>query len=424
MMRSLVTGLLLLLGVVCAPIAGAAEGAQRFQVAAATRDAVSNLVDEISNTYLTRNLTVGEFLRKTDSAAEFRKTLERAEQIGGPRWIDDRTCQIELQISGPIVARALMRIATANARQSPITPGELNLAVKDWPDRSFSSTGTATSSVPVAPAAAPAGAGAPKPLGLMPVRNNQGAWAKIPEEARDSAINAAKHDAARRSLNSVKPVALTQKSTVGDVLDVKDVGDGMETWLVSQRVARLELTDDLQAQVALSASPTDTFSQLQTLASKQDKVPVPGDDNGWAQVKTEFEKKMLPPVGTGVVPGDAAASGFAPKPFGLRGRRPEWAHRRIEAQATSTPARTKLLAARSAEFAAEEKLRVQIEALPYNKNQTLGEAAAADKRIAQAISRSLTHSRIASADYRDDGSANVEVFLDLDDLWQELRDLD
>ena len=45
MMRFLAIGLLLTL--IWSSLAGAAETAQRFQVAAATRDAVSNLVDEV-----------------------------------------------------------------------------------------------------------------------------------------------------------------------------------------------------------------------------------------------------------------------------------------------------------------------------------------------------------------------------------------
>jgi hypothetical protein len=38
------------------------------------------------------------------------------------------------------------------------------------------------------------------------------------------------------------------------------------------------------------------------------------------------------------------------------------------------------------------------------------------------VSRAINRSRISRANYHDDGAADVDVYLDLDVLWQELRD--
>src|SRR5438552_9428351 len=89
--------------------AWAAEDAGRSQVVAATKDAVSNLLDEVARVPLTARLTVGDFLRQTRSTEEMVRVLQRAQQMGGARWIDDHTCQVELQISGPVVAQQLKR---------------------------------------------------------------------------------------------------------------------------------------------------------------------------------------------------------------------------------------------------------------------------------------------------------------------------
>src|SRR5690349_15025028 len=82
--------------------AWAADDVARPQVLAATKDAVSNLLDEVARVPLNVRLTVGDFLRQTRSTEEMVRVLQRAQQMGGPRWVDDHTCQIELQISGPI----------------------------------------------------------------------------------------------------------------------------------------------------------------------------------------------------------------------------------------------------------------------------------------------------------------------------------
>ncbi len=111
-----------------------------------------------------------------------------------------------------------------------------------------------------------------------------------------------------------------------------------------------------------------------------------------------------------------------PKPLGLPTHTPKWANRRIEASASGTTGGNKLLAARAAESTAEEKLRRQIEELELNNKQTLAQAAKDDPRVEQAIRRTLTRTRIAKADYHANGSADVVVYLDLANLWQELRD--
>src|SRR5687768_5296009 len=77
---------------------------RRDQVAAATARAVDRLRAQISTEQLGRGVTVGDVLRSTGGTDNFVKTLQRAQMIGGPRWLDDQTCQVRLEITGPRVA--------------------------------------------------------------------------------------------------------------------------------------------------------------------------------------------------------------------------------------------------------------------------------------------------------------------------------
>ena len=397
----------------CAGLAFAGEEGGRAQVRAATADAVSNLLEEVSRASLTRNLSVGEFLRRTNSTDELMKVLQRAQQVGGPRWVDDHTCQIELQISGPVVAGALNRIAAANPRQAPIAARELARVVKGWDERSFSATGAATSRLPA-----------------VHVRGNERiglareGWREISQKAREQAVAAATLDAARRSMASIRPISLTPRSTVGDALAVKGVGDKMQAWYVSQAPARVELTDDMEAVVELEGTAADSFATFHDLALKQKEVALPSDEREWDRVKDDFERRMVTPIGRAVVPvgGAGEAVVAAPKPLALPGHTPAWARRRLEATGTGTARGSKLMAARDGEAAAEAKLRQQIEELELTPRQTVGQAAKADPRVERAIKRALARTRIAKADYHADDSAEVSVYLDLGDFWEELRE--
>jgi hypothetical protein len=384
------------------------------------------------------------------------RVLQRAQQMGGPRWIDDHTCQIELQISGPVVAQQLKRVAAADPRRSPLAAADLDFAVRNWDERAFTATGTATSRVPMVGGGggrtgearvgfAPNGVGfvgAGGGGGVGNERVNRDSWRDVNDAGREQTIAAAKADAARRSLASVRGITIGRDVTVGDLLNVRSVDDGMHEWFLSRKSARVELNGGGEATVELSAAPDEAAEALRGLALKQKDVAVPGDAAAWERVRREFERQMATPIGRAIAPlGGGRAAAALPAARGDKGddlgnarigrkpgvvipdRAPSWVGRRLSQTGRGTPERSsKLRAARAAEAAAEEKLRREIEQLPLTEKQTVGEAAKADPRVERAVGRALNRSRISRANYHDDGAADVDVDLDLDVLWQELRD--
>jgi hypothetical protein len=434
----------------------ARDDAGRSQVMAATKDAVDNLLDEVSRVPLTSRLNVGEFLRQTRTTEEMVKVLQRAQQMGGARWLDDHTCQVELEISGPVVAQQLKRAVAADPRRSPIAAAELDRAVRNWDERAFTATGTATSRLPVARGGGGGGVSriGPAPsVGFVPdandrMRPERGAdrdlWRDVNDAGRAQAVAAAKSDAARRSMASVRGVGLTRTSTVGDALEVRSVGDGLQEWFTSRKPARVALDGDGEATVELAASPGEAFDAFRGLAVKQREVPLPADEGSWRRVRTDFERQMVTPVGRSVAPvggrgaaaelpagkasgrpGDIGNAVIGHRPaLALPEQAPAWVQRRLTATGRGARENSKLRAARAAESAAEEKLRHEIEDLPLTERQTIGQAAKSEPRIDRAVSRALNRARISRANYHDDGAADVDVYLDLDVLWQELRDVE
>jgi hypothetical protein len=436
----------------------AGDDVGRSQVIAATKDAVSNLLEEVARVPLSRGVTVGEFLRQTRSTEEMVKVLQRAQQMGGPRWIDEHTCQVELQIAGPVVAQQLKRAAAANPRWSPVPGAELDRAVRNWDERAFTATGTATSRAPAVGGGRNNGGGGGRaidPWGgrFVPrvgvLQNDNGAgqtvtrdrWRGMGDAERDQAIAAAKEDAARRTLASVGSVPLARGTTVGDVLRVRSVADGMRDWLIARKPVRVDLNPDGEATVELAASPREAFETFRGLAGRQREVALPPDEGAWERARGEFERHMATPTGRSVAPAGAGRSApAAGEPRGrgedigdtpinrtrkpaaaLRERAPAWVDRRLRETGRGGSSRSsKLWAARAAESDAESKLRREIDQLPLADKTTLGQAAKDEPRLERAIGRALARARTSRANYNDDGSADVDVYLDLEVLWQEL----
>ena len=66
------------------------------------------------------------------------------------------------------------------------------------------------------------------------------------------------------------------------------------------------------------------------------------------------------------------------------------------------------------------RLRKKIEALPLRENQTIADAAKADPRLADAVSRTLARAKATKVDYDADGAARVRLTLQLGDLWDAI----
>src|SRR5688572_25122037 len=88
-----------------------AQDARREQIAAANSRALESLRREVSRTSIGGGLTVKDLLDRTNGHDTLMKTLARAQQIGGPRRLDEHTYQVRLDISGARVRAALLQIA-------------------------------------------------------------------------------------------------------------------------------------------------------------------------------------------------------------------------------------------------------------------------------------------------------------------------
>ena len=380
----------------------------RDQIQAALDNAVQTLRQQVRRVRLDRDLTVGQLVDRAEAEHDLVQTLSRAQQIGGPRWLDEQTCQVRVEIAGAAVEDSLRQIVKSRGDKSPVTLEYLNTHLGDLTKRRFSADGTSTS-------------GESATL-VRPMREADG-WAAVSDENRKTAVCAARADASSKVIESIGSVPLAQGKTVKDVLAVKTVGDAVDKWLKQRPVTGLEFGPDLQVRVGLSTPADELFETFKAAATAQKNVPVPADAAMWGDVRRAFASKL------GRITGSASAAQAARvvAAVQLPQEPPAWANQQFDAEGSGKSKSGQLKAARAAEAEALARLRTQVEGLHLNAGTTLGEAQKTDPRIKRAIDRALNQAKTYKVDYDQEGqktsTAKVKVNLDLRELWDQIERL-
>src|SRR4051812_25028594 len=138
-MRQRFTAILLLLAL--APITWAQDPSV-VQVDAARSDALDALRREILAMQILPDATVQHLVERAGGEGVISRILTTAQQVGGPRWIEDQTCQVTISVDGEQLARALVDLAQSKPKALSVPPATLRDRLKRWKGRTFQSVGT------------------------------------------------------------------------------------------------------------------------------------------------------------------------------------------------------------------------------------------------------------------------------------------
>jgi hypothetical protein len=373
---------------------------QQAIASAAQASAAERLAADISAESINSTITVKAFLDRTGSTATFLAVLGRARPIGGSRWIDYQTCQVQLDIPGPEVRADLRQIALDNPTTTPLLPNQVSTSLASWGTRVFSATGSGTGGID----------------GIRPPADSA-PWHDATDAEIHDSVAAARQDAVNKILASIGSVPLGGSKNISDALAIPAIHQSISDWLMNRPITLVDFRDDHQVEITLFVTAADLSDQLcRQLAGRTD-IGFSAKDKAWTITADEISKQMSPPVGRSAVV-DIANS--TTQPDTLPDEPPPWIYNQLDASGNGT-GQTQLLATSAAETAATQNLRRQIMQLSISPGKNLQDLAAHDPRYAAAIDRTLaSRAHVYSIEYLTDGSASVRMSLDLRDLWDML----
>jgi hypothetical protein len=381
------------------------DSLRRAEVAAANADAQDSLRQEILATEIDRGITINDILVSCGGPGVLQQAVAAAEQIGGTRWIDDQTCQLQLDVSGIVVEQLLLKVTADHPDHLLLPLDRLKARLKPLERRSFTGAGTSTALVAAEQ--------------LRP-SDQQVGWTAVRDEDRHAAIEVARQNAAAHVVDSLRPISMPDGKSLGDALEQPAVSMAVNGWLADRPITAVEFRDDLEVRLTIAVNEGDLWQVIHDALLKQKAVKLPSGKDGWKRLEEQVERRAGIPIGRSI----AKSSGVVPAaaPVMLPPEPPDWANQSMEAEGTSPYAGGLLKTARVAEGLADEKLAAKINDLPLTPKLKLGQAAASDSRLAEAVSRALGRAKAYKVDYNfpEAGAARVKVEIDLADLWQEL----
>ncbi len=395
------------------PVADLRRGQQdaaRANAAAALRDAVRSL--EIG-----RGLRVGDVVDRTRSADALTRALAAAQPQGGPRWVDDQTCQVQLVVPGPVVADAVTAmLAQYPGGRPPVRPEIVAGRLAGWRRTAFSATGSSAAGGSALQQARPCQVG--------------GVWAGVSDADRRATVAAAESDAVHRAADDFHRVAdpLPLGRVHGaEVLARPAVERRVRAFLDAQPVTHLEFLDDRTVSLSMTVdAPGLARAVRQAVTDDQPRTAAAAAAAGdWDRFRRTLDRSVQTAVtGTAAAPAGGAAAAAAASNLAavvLPIEPPGWVDGTLDAEGSAPAAPDRLRTAGLAEAAAVARLREKLLALHVGPTATLADATRADPLLAAGVSRVLSDAHEYHVRYAADGSVTVRVSLDLRQAWDQLR---
>jgi hypothetical protein len=421
---SAVWGLALLLAAgACAP--GAAKGAARvpagtseLAVRAAQADALLRLADTVLACHLVAGQPVSEALgRGSEGAIALRVFLRSARISGEPRAYSDGASEVGIEVPLDGVIAEVGRLCNRDTSDPHVLEDLRAKAV----DGFLRETGAARAPEDVPEPILKAALAAPREA--LPELYPLG-WESVAPSGRVQAARDARIRAYKAMADCLGGLRLVPTATLAEQLRPYPVAAArLDAFIRSlpvqgrprfmpDRIAEIEV-------VAPAAKLIEVLKEIRKLLPPDQQWPVEQLD----QFSIRFKDEQLTVTGRGM---PAAEFVWAKRP-GLAeiGPVPEWAGHVLEARATAGVSKdvkdaqqARLLAARSAQAKAAERLREQLQAVKMDDGQTVGQRAAKDKVFAQDVATFMESARISLSRAADGGQWEVGLQLPLLRLYE------
>ena len=398
---------------------------------AARADAIRKLAERIRGLQITSQTTVSDFVTESDTInTAMTAFLNGMKEIGKPRYMEDGTCQVVMEVKLQELVVELKRCHAAYYKGNKVKVRDIEKLAVTNSIKLIRETGN----------------GAPRPEfveeplqavapgELMSFSHLKGTakayWmARCLAQGRLMAVRAARIDGLRRLGERIRGVMITSTTSVRDFVAESDQIDvDMRAFIRGAREVGIRYhEDELIVEVEMAVTLRELLVSLKAWGEQHYK----GN-----KVKTQqFEKlivnsrdKVIRETGMGVPPEKYLKDVTAAEKMvvATAAKAPPWVTQTLKvvgqsALDTQNPnkAQAKLMALRGAELDARRKLAERINGLTITSNTSVQDFVAVNDQIATSMLAFQQGAHVLAGTQKllDDGTAEVTVEIDLKPLW-------
>lgn len=440
MKRSVVSSLMLmsfLFLILGSPLWALQPGQQKLLAKrAAIVDGYRNLAERIKGLKIDANTYVRDFVAEADEINTSLDTFIKGARVMGPaRYYDDGAAEVTVEITLNELVQQLQRVYTTYHHLCHDHVYSFDQMVTFNRLKVIRETGRG------APRETPEMVEAPMtPANTTLAAPTSGVpgWENVTARGRMMAERAAKVDAYRNLSERIKGLQITAETYVRDFVAESDqITTRLDTFIKGVRtVGSYRYTPDGICQVDVQVAIQDVVKELTTI---RDWYLHYDPYHRWthAHLKTtKFEevlsfspKRYIRVTGEGVPPERYMQR--SPEPVAMLEEpqevTPQWTSQVVRARGTgiapqgSASTEAKLMAARAAEMDAKRNLAEMVYGVKIDSETTVRDFSVQDDNIRAEVQTFLAGAQVGEPSFLPDGSAEVEVQLSLEGLWERVK---
>jgi len=403
---------------------------------AARADGIRKLAERINGLFITSETTVKDFVAESDTInTAMRAFLTGVREKGKPKWMEDGTCEVVMEVTIQEVVVALKQMCTKYYKGDKFKVAQFDQMTVTNKRKVLRETGMGAPRPDLAEEAlVPVGE-----AGLASMTNLRGAakayWmARCTGRGRLMAVRAGRLDGLRRLSERIYGLMITSETSVRDfVAESDEIKTAMAAFIRGARERGIRYhADELIVEVEMEVTLRQLLVNLKSWRTKYykgDKVRV----RDFEQLIVKAKDKKVRETGMGVPPekylvaGQVTAVEQAVMVLGAKA--PGWISETMRgvgraAMNIENPnkAQAKLMAFRAAELDARRKLAEQLDGLMITSRTSVRNFVAENDEIRTAMLTFQQGGSVVTGSQKllEDGTAEATVEIDLKPLWNAI----
>lgn len=410
------------------------EGQQKLLAKRAAQvDGYRKLAELVKGLQIQSNTYVRDFVAESDQIqTSFDHFIKGAKVSGLPRYYEDGTCELDMEMTLMQVVQALKTIAVEHRHPFGSHTHVWDEMIQFNQKKVIRVTGSGVPR-PEPTFGEPLEAQAPvysSPTGGMP------GWENVTAQGRLMAQRAAKVDAYRNLAEVVKGLQISSNTYVRDfVAESDEISTRLDTFLKSvKQIGPYRYMPDGIVECDVEVAIQTIVKELVAI---RDWHVHRHPNYQWRHVHLRtvrfeeitkiYPKKFVRATGNGTVPAKYMRSSSPAEKHPMVASKPVWASQMLSALGTGIPTEGvsseegKIMAMRAAEMDAKRNLAEMVYGVQINSQTTVRDYVTENDQIQAKVQTVLAGARVSNPVFLEDGSVEIVAEISMEEVWDQLE---